>query len=286
MAVIDGCVIMTTMSTYAIGDIQGCYQTLCRLLDRIEYVKGKDRLWLVGDLVNRGPSSLAVLRWAYEQGESVQAVLGNHDLHLLAVAKGVRAATSKDTFQPILDAPDSERLLDWLQHRPFLIADKGWVMIHAGLHPSWDVPKAIIYARELEQGLQGSDAQSFLADSRQKPCPGHDDDCHSPAERLRYRLTVMTRMRALTEDQRLDLNFKGPPDELDSSLHPWFETTPRASADHRIVCGHWAALGVHHHAGVFALDSGCVWGGALTALRLEDTTLFSEPTVDGEAHSG
>ncbi|MBR56842.1 MAG: diadenosine tetraphosphatase [Myxococcales bacterium] len=268
------------MATYAIGDIQGCYETLCRLLDRIGYTRGQDRLWLVGDLINRGPSSEKVLRWAYEQGDSVQTVLGNHDLHLLAVATGVRPITAGDTLQAVLDAPDADQLIEWLRHRPLLVEENGWLMVHAGLHPSWDASLAISYARELEAALQGPTWQTFLTESRKKPCPGHADECHSPEDHQRYRLAVLTRMRALHPDHRLDLDYKGPLDSMAPTLHPWFAVTPRASADHRIVCGHWAALGVHHHGGVFSLDSGCVWGGSLTALRLEDTTLFSEPAAD------
>lgn len=262
------------MALYAIGDIQGCADALARLLDRIAFDPAADHLWIAGDLVNRGPGSAAVLRRLMALGDRVTAVLGNHDLHLLGRALGVRRRGRRDTLDPVLGAADREAMLAWLRARPLLHRAGDRVLVHAGLHPAWTVDEAEALAREAEGWLAGPEAPALLA-------RGDGDDRWSPAltgiARARGVVNVLTRMRTIRPDGRLDLAFSGPPDRLPPGRTPWFRVPGRASAGATVVCGHWAALGLHRGDGILALDTGCVWGGSLTACRLDDGAVFQVP---------
>lgn len=263
------------MATYAIGDIQGCFGPLQRLLAKIAFDPSKDRLWLTGDLVNRGPQSLEVLRWASHHRDSITVVLGNHDLHLLALAAGVRDPKSKDTVADVLDAPGRNELLDWLRSRPLFVVEGEHAMVHAGLLPSWTVERAAQLARELETELQGPRHKKALEAIYSGGSPAWSDAIEPPG-RWCALANIFTRLRTCTLGGKARYDFSGPLQQLPPGHMPWFVFPGRRSESHTIVCGHWASLGLHLEPRVLALDSGCVWGGALTALRLEDLEIFQE----------
>lgn len=265
------------MSTYAIGDIQGCFSELRDLLALVQFNADQDTLWFTGDLVNRGPKSLEVLRFVRDLGGRHVSVLGNHDLHLLAVAYGVRALHRGDTLEPVLQAPDRDDLIDWLRHRPLLHYDKvnGYVMSHAGLAPSWTLRQAREVAREVETVLQGDTPEFFLQHMYGNE-PDRWDDSLSGVERLRCIVNYLTRMRFCYADGRLDLSYKGEIAGKPRDLIPWFDVPNRTNVSEKIIFGHWAALdGKTGLPQLYALDTGCVWGNCLTALRLEDEKRFS-----------
>lgn len=257
------------MTLYAIGDVQGCARELDALLEAIRFEPDADRLWLVGDLVNRGPSSSAVLRRVIALGDAVATVLGNHDLHLLAAAAGVRPASPKDTFQDVLEADDAEALLDWLRHRPLLHrdGDSRRVLVHAGIPPGWTVDEAIEAAAEVESALRGRKWRKKLA-SMYGNVPAKWSGKLSGEERRRYTINALTRMRYCDAAGALDLEYSGAPGTQPAQLVPWFDVPERRARDVHIVFGHWAALGVLQRGDVTACDSGCVWGNALTAVPL------------------
>lgn len=268
------------MSTYAIGDVQGCYQPLQQLLQKIQFDPAQDTLWFTGDLINRGPQSLEVLRFVSRLGDKHQTVLGNHDLHFLAVAEGVRHAHPSDTLQDILAAPDREELIDWLRHRPMLVRDEklNYVMTHAGLAPVWSLSQAQELAHEVEAVLRHGDARR-LFENMYGNQPDHWDDALTGMERLRCIINYFTRMRFCHRDGHLELTYKGTINDKPADLVPWFDVTPRMNDDVNIIFGHWAALnGEVDVPNVFALDTGCVWGNKLTAMRLEDQVRFSVST--------
>jgi len=259
------------MAVYAIGDLQGCYYELRKLLDDLRYDPRTDLLWFVGDLVNRGPTSLECLRFVRDQGARAVVVLGNHDLHLLAVACGnQRKQKQSDTLQAILGAPDRDELLDWLRQRPLLHHDAalGYTMVHAGLPPQWDLATATLCAREVESVLRGNEWRQFL-DQMYGDQPDRWSDGLTGIERLRYSVNALTRMRFVTEDGRIDLKVKGAPHTAPDGITPWFAARGRKSANLELIFGHWSTLGEADGFGVFPLDTGCVWGGRLTALRLD-----------------
>ena len=260
------------MAIYAIGDIQGCYDDFVRLLDRIEFEPARDRLWLTGDLVNRGPDSLKVLRRVYGLGSAALTVLGNHDLHLLAAvyAPGYRTRDKRDSFNDVLQAPDREELLDWLRRRPLLHYDAsvGAVLIHAGLPPQWDLKLAESCAREVEVILRGEGVAEFFAQMYDDEPDIWSDDL-SGHERTRFIVNCFTRLRFCDSDGRLDLSAKGPPGTQSEGLLPWFRVPDRRSAELRVVFGHWSTLGRVPDTGVISTDTGCVWGRRLTAVRLD-----------------
>ena len=258
---------------YAIGDVQGCYGPLQDLLGAIAFDPARDRVWLVGDLVNRGPDSLAVLRWAKAQGRAVVAVLGNHDLHLLAVACGAAPAKTGDTLAGVLNAPDREELLDWLRGRPLLYREGDYCMVHAGLLPAWTAADAARLAREVEAELRGPHADDFFR-AMYGNAPARWEDRLRGAARTRVVVNAMTRLRVLQADGSMELGFKGPPAELPAGLTPWFDAPGRRSRDVTVVCGHWSALGLVLRDDVLALDTGCLWGRRLTAVRLSDRRVF------------
>jgi bis(5'-nucleosyl)-tetraphosphatase (symmetrical) len=257
------------MATYAIGDVQGCFDELRQLLQRIDFDEKQDRLWFVGDLVNRGPKSLDVLRFVRGLGDRAVVVLGNHDLHLVTQHEGFERPRRDDTIGDVLAAPDRLELVDWLRTRPLMHVGNGFAMVHAGLVPQWSIEQAASLGKEVEDALAGSNYREFLANMY-----GSMPDRWSGAlrgwDRLRVIVNVMTRMRFCTPEGRMEFKAKGekPP----AGYRPWFELRPRGEAP--IVCGHWSALGLQIEPGLVALDTGCVWGGSLSALRLEDRKLF------------
>jgi bis(5'-nucleosyl)-tetraphosphatase (symmetrical) len=260
------------MATYAIGDIQGCCDEFIALLDLIGFDPAHDRLWLVGDLVNRGPRSLDVLRKVKALGDAAITVLGNHDLHLLAVALSPNhKLKQKDTLAEILAAPDRDELLDWLRHRPMLHHDAalGYTMIHAGLAPQWDLRTAQACAHELENALRDPSSARELFEQMYGDRPNRWSDSLSGVERLRFITNCLTRVRFCTDDGQLELKYKGRIDQAPAHLKPWFQVPGRRSRDLRIVCGHWSALGYHDADGVLCIDTGCVWGSTLCAVRLD-----------------
>lgn len=262
------------MATYAIGDVQGCFAELENLLAKIHFHPDKDTLWFTGDLINRGPRSLDVLRFVKSLGDKHITILGNHDLHLLAVAYGVRELNKSDTLDEILSAPDKNELIDWLRHRPLLHCEYSYVMTHAGLAPSWTLAKACELAREVETVLQGNALKEFLPHMYGN-MPDYWDDNLSGAERLRCIINYFTRMRFCHADGRIDLSFKGQIADKPHDLIPWFDVPNRANANEKIIFGHWAALNGKADVGnVYPLDTGCVWGNCLTAMRLEDGVRF------------
>jgi bis(5'-nucleosyl)-tetraphosphatase (symmetrical) len=277
------------MSTYAIGDIQGCYTELQRLLELIQFNPSQDVLWCTGDLVNRGPNSLEVLRFFKALKERAIVVLGNHDLHLLAVAYGnTEYLKPRDTLTPILEAPDREELLQWLRRRPFLHHDAylGLTLIHAGLPPQWDLLQARQCAAEVEEALRGQKYQEYLANLYGNE-PKRWEEKLTGWERLRFITNCFTRLRYCNSKGKLALKKKGSPsfDTNNDKEQPWFWWPQRASCNLQIICGHWSTLGYYANNGVYAIDTGCLWGGALTALRLEDKQVFTLPCA-GECVPG
>ena len=258
------------MAIYAIGDVQGCYRPLPELLKKIHFDPALDRLWFTGDLVNRGPQSLEVLRFVKGLGDRAVCVLGNHDLHLLAVAAGTAKPKKRDTLGAVLGAPDRDELLNWLRSRPLLHHDArlGWTLIHAGLLPPWTLEDAQRLAQEVEIVLRGEDT-SILYRHMYGDLPDHWTDKLRGVDRLRVIINAFTRLRYCDLDGNLDLRPKGPPGTQPPDLLPWFQVPSRRSRDRRIIFGHWSTLGLWNADGVIGLDSGCLWGGALTAAQLD-----------------
>lgn len=269
------------MANCFVGDVQGCYDDLRRLLELADFDPQADTLWLAGDLVARGPDSLSVLRFAKSLGDKAVCILGNHDLHLLAVAEGVAPLKKKDRLQALMEAPDREALLEWLRHRPLLAEcphpTRPVMMVHAGLSPTWDAGTARRCAREVESLLQ-SDQYQWLLHHMYGDHPDSWDEGLLGIERYRYIINSFTRMRFCHVDGRLDFKCKLGPDDSTPGLHPWFELRERHSDDPTLVFGHWAALmGNTGRPHIKALDTGCVWGNTLTLWRLEDDALISTP---------
>ncbi len=258
------------MAMYAIGDVQGCHNALLALLAQVEYAPGRDRLWFVGDLVNRGPQSLQVLRFVKNLDPPARCVLGNHDLHLLAVAAGCERYRDSDTFGDVLAAPDRDELLDWLCRLPLLHHDakSGFTMVHAGLPPQWDLVQAGVCAAEVETVLRGPARDEFLRQMYGNE-PGVWSDGLSGMARLRFITNCFTRLRYCDAQGRLALQEKGAPGSTPAPWLPWFEVPERRSRNLNILFGHWSALGEYSAPGLHALDTGCVWGGSLSALRLD-----------------
>jgi bis(5'-nucleosyl)-tetraphosphatase (symmetrical) len=259
------------MAVYAIGDIQGCFDELQELLAALHFDRRRDRLWFVGDLVNRGPKSLETLRFVRGLGPAAASVLGNHDLHLLAAAHGIRpGSVDGDTLEPILAAPDREELIDWLRHLPLLHYDGelGYLMVHAGLPPQWDLELAQRCAAELQTVLRGSRLEGFLSNMYGNKPKQWAEDLEG-WDRLRFIVNCFTRMRFCDRDGRLELKCTGPPGSQPEGFFPWYEIPGRASAQLNIIFGHWSTLRSVDVPGVYPTDSGCLWGGQLTALRID-----------------
>jgi bis(5'-nucleosyl)-tetraphosphatase (symmetrical) len=258
------------VALYAIGDLQGCHAEFIALLERIRFDAGRDRLWLTGDLVNRGPASLAVLREVKSLGRSVTVVLGNHDLHLLAMAFAPKTVRKRERdLEAILDAPDASELLEWLGSRPLMHRESGieWTLIHAGLPPQWTLALALRCAREVEQALR-KDTAGFL-EEMYGDVPNRWTAELEGVERLRFTVNCLTRLRLVDRKGRLVLSHKGAVEDAPAGTMPWFRHPERATRDDAFVFGHWSALGYLAEPGLRCLDTGCVWGGALTALRLD-----------------
>lgn len=259
------------MAVYAIGDIQGCYDPFRRLLDTIHFDPDTDTLWLAGDLVNRGPKSLKTLRFVKSLGSAAKTVLGNHDLHLLALHAGVVDVGSRfDSLQKVLAASDADELCDWLRRQPLTRYDDktDTLMVHAGVHPEWTIKKTRRYAAEVEAVLRGDDYEDLLF-KMYGNTPSQWKTRLSGYKRLRCIINCLTRMRMLTLQHRLNFGFSGPPWRARKTLTPWFDVPGRRCADSRIVFGHWSQLGLIVRPDLVSLDSGCVWGRELTAVRLD-----------------
>ena len=267
------------MATWAIGDIHGCWRTLKRLLDAIEWTSSTDELWLVGDLVNRGPDSLRVLRWAVDHQHRVSAVLGNHDLHLLARACGVADEKENDTLDEVLAAPDRDELLGWLRSLPLMRKFGPFVLVHAGLAPEWNIELAEGYAEVVHAVCDAGEGDSLLrAIQQHRRQPWHAD--LPKDERLSAAAVIMSRIRMVGPDGRAVLDYTGPPGSAPHGLRPWFSTAAVVRQGYTVVFGHWAMLGYYRARDVICLDSGCVYGGRLTALRLDDGLVVQQPVID------
>ena len=275
------------MAIYAVGDIQGSYKEFRKLLDLINF-DSKDKLWLVGDIVNRGPDSLLLLRFLRTISDAVVTVLGNHDLHLLMVAEGCAKVQPGDTLQDILNAPDRDELLHWLRHQRLLHISDEYVMVHAGLLPSWSVALAVQLAQEVE----------FLLHDNQKNfrkfCfhmygnqPDQWNSNLTGYDRIRVIINAMTRMRVCTPAGKMEFTYKGRIKDIPAGYLPWFDVPGRVSKEATVICGHWSALSLQVKSNLIALDTGCMWGGSLTAIRLEDRKIFQVPcaaVMEGTRH--
>ncbi len=267
------------MSTYVIGDVQGCDVSLEALVAQLRIRPKTDRLWFVGDLVNRGPGSLQVLRWLSRSGPAVDAVLGNHDLHLLAVSVGARRPSASDTIEPILQAPDREELLAWLRQRPLAIAHDKNLIVHAGVHPDWSMADTLGYADEVSRRLQSQHWVDFLHELY-GDSPAHWRDGLRGVARLRTIVNVLTRLRYLGPNKTLEMKPKMSPAKAPAPLVPWFDHPQRKTQRQTLVVGHWSTLGLVMRPDLIALDSGCVWRGYLSAVRLEDRRLVQQLALE------
>ncbi len=270
------------MAIYAVGDIQGCYTELVQLLEKVAFDPVADQLWLVGDLVNRGPDSLQVLRLIKSLGDSAITVLGNHDLHLLAVAEGATSVHHSDTLDEILNAPDRAELLHWLRQQRMLHVVEDVVLVHAALLPSWTVKQAVKLAKEVEAALRGKNYAEFLAHIYGNQ-PDRWDEKLSGYSRLRVITNILTRMRICTDDEKMEFKFKAERHSIPKSYRAWFDMPARASSNSTVVFGHWSALGLLAQDNLIALDTGCLWGGPLTAMRLDDRQVFQVPCANPDA---
>ena len=266
------------MATYAIGDIQGCYDSLIRLLEKLNFDKTKDTLWFAGDLINRGPDSLSTLRFVKSLGDCAISVLGNHDLHLLAIAHNVKTTRSAD-LQRILDADDREELLQWLSTRPLLHHDKNlnYTITHAGIYPLWTLEQAKIYAAELEDELKNN-LNAFL-NNMYGDKPDNWNESLTGFERLRFICNSFTRMRFCYQNGILNFSSNGAPGTIPEGAVPWFDVSNRKENNERLLFGHWSTLGKIKNTHIYPLDTGCVWGGELTALQI-DTEIAEYISID------
>jgi bis(5'-nucleosyl)-tetraphosphatase (symmetrical) len=261
------------MATYVIGDIHGCYAEFQRLLETIDFDPASDRIWHTGDLVNGGPCSETTLRWFMENEDVATTVLGNHDLHLVAVARGVQKKTPRDNFEDILGAADCTKLIDWLRRQPLLLREGDSLLVHAGLLPQWTIDQALDAAKEIEEILASSQPEQVLGVMYGNR-PARWGDVKTTEERWRMIINAMTRMRVLRGDGGLDFTYKSTYSAIPGERMAWFDAEQPRWLGEQIYCGHWSALGLFRNDRVVALDTGCRWGGALTALRLEDQEIF------------
>ncbi|MBO0208297.1 bis(5'-nucleosyl)-tetraphosphatase (symmetrical) ApaH [Vibrio sp. Vb0877] len=267
------------MATYIVGDIQGCFDELQRLLEKVSFSAKKDQLWLAGDLVARGPKSLETLRFVKSLGASAIVVLGNHDLHLLAVAHGIKKVKDKDRTAPIFTALDKEELLTWLAQQPLMAEHDEFVMCHAGISPQWNLKTARKCAREVERIIQ-SEELPWLLKNMYSNQPDSWDDSLQGLDRYRYIINAFTRMRFCFPNGRLDMDCKLPPQQVSGNeLIPWFDVPKRIHLNKAVLFGHWAALQGYMNNEVIGLDTGCVWGGSLTMIRWEDKKIFTQDAL-------
>jgi len=272
------------MSAYAIGDVQGCYSELQNLLNEINFDERRDELWFAGDLVNKGPKSLQTLRFIKALGVNAKITLGNHDLHLLAVAKNIQPLLKKDTIQEILAADDVEELIDWLKSRPLLITDDNlnFTMVHAGLPPQWSLENAKEFAKECELILQSEKINKLLAEMY-GDTPNIWVNSLQDYAKQRFIINCFTRIRFCNSDGMLDFDTKVAPGKQNTSLIPWYSLPNRKTKDNKIIFGHWSTVHIGNEKNfkqynVYPIDTGCLWGGRLTAMRLEDEKVFSVPS--------
>ncbi|MCF7528707.1 symmetrical bis(5'-nucleosyl)-tetraphosphatase [Neisseria lisongii] len=268
------------MAHYAIGDIQGCYDELTALLHKIGFNHGNDTLWLTGDIVNRGPKSLEALQFAMKHESSVRIVLGNHDLHLLAVGYGHGSLKRSDTLSPILKHPQSKTMLDWLRRQSLLIQTDRYVMVHAGILPQWSVEQAQSLAEEVEHELQGKRVETFFSKMYGNTPTAWKEDLGG-YKRLRFITNVFTRMRALTFTNELEFDFKAGLDKMPLYLRAWFQVPDRRHLSHTVVFGHWSALGHLNTNNIISLDTGALWGGKLTAIDLDTQHIIQVDAING-----
>ena len=273
------------MSTYAIGDVQGCFKELLQLLDKINFDETNDRLWFVGDIVNRGPASLEVLNFIMKLGDSAITVLGNHDLHLVALAEGIILPQKSDTLAPILSSPDKQELIAWFRQQALMHHDKdlNFYMVHAGLPPQWEILQALELASEVSQFLNSGEYLTFIK-VMYGNTPALWDENLTGNDRLRFIVNCFTRIRFLNDNHELNFSEKGAPGSNDDHLFPWFTIDDRKSKNEKIIFGHWATVhlgNIHDFTpyNVYPIDTGCFWDGDLTAMRLEDEKLFSVPSL-------
>ena len=253
---------------YLIGDLQGCCDAFQRLLTRIDFSPSRDRLWLLGDLVNRGPASLQMLRTLVGLGDAATCLLGNHDLHLLAIHHGVRRPSRSDTLGELLEAPDRAALMDWLRQQRLAVDEAGWLMVHAGVVPQWSRSDTLALAAEVEAVLRGAELPDFLHAMYGNE-PARWDPALRGVERLRFSVNVLTRLRFCSADGTLDFQTKDGAGAAPAGFHPWFDAPGRRTADTPIAFGHWSTLGLLDRPHLLGLDTGCVWGGKLTAARVD-----------------
>jgi bis(5'-nucleosyl)-tetraphosphatase (symmetrical) len=253
---------------YLVGDLQGCHDALEQMLATLAFSPSRDRLFVLGDLVNRGPGSLPTLRRLRGFDASAVCLLGNHDLHLLAVAHGVRKAGPNDTLAALLAAPERDALLDWLRQRPLALQHDGWLLVHAGVVPQWDAAQTLQLAAEVQQRLAGPDVLTLLQRMYGNQPARWSDDLQGD-ERARFVINALTRLRYCSPDGTMLLHRKHPPSQSQPDELPWFDVPGRRTAGQRMACGHWSVLGLLDRADVLAIDTGCVWGGALTAVRVD-----------------
>jgi bis(5'-nucleosyl)-tetraphosphatase (symmetrical) len=266
------------LPTYAIGDVQGCHDELLALLGKINFREREDRLWFVGDLVNRGPKSLEVLRFVKGLGQRAVTVLGNHDLHLVAQYEGAERARKDDTLDSVLEAKDARELVDWVRTRPMMHVEDDVALVHAGLLPVWSVTKAVALGKEVERALQAKNYKEFLKHMYGSQ-PATWDDALEGWDRLRVIVNAMTRMRFCTAGGKMELKEKGA--QAPKEFRPWYEFRKEA-----IVAGHWSQLGLKIAGPVALIDSGCIWGGSLTAMRIEDRAIFQVPCAGYQKPGG
>lgn len=264
------------MTTYVIGDVQGCFNAFQALLLKLDFNIKKDRIWLVGDVVNRGNGSLEMLRWCVEHQDHIQVVLGNHDLHTLVVANGIVTARKSDTLDALLAANDRDHLLEWLRFQPVMHYELGYVMVHAGLLPQWTVEMALAYAKEVEQALKAENYVDFLRHMYGNQ-PAAWDDHLQGWDRLRVITNAFTRLRICNVEGEMEFDFKGELSDIPEGYMPWFDVPNRLSLQTPIVFGHWSALGLQHRNQVYALDTGCLWGRQLTAYAIETKAIIQVP---------
>jgi len=276
------------MTTYAIGDIQGCYKELRQLLKLIHFSSDKDKLWFVGDLVNRGPDSLSVLRFIRDLGDNAISVLGNHDLHMLGVLYGVEKPRKKDTFGEIISAKDLDTIIEWICSLPLMHIDKEskHILVHAGIYPDWSVEEAQNYAKEMENVLQSDRCIDFIKNMYGSK-PGRWSPSLKGWDRLRFITNSFTRMRFCTADLKLDMKYKGPPGSQPNGLIPWYLLRNNELRQYKILMGHWSTLGDVNDPELITLDTGCLWGGKLTAYSLESPSCYTsfECSINQDPHS-
>lgn len=258
------------MSTYAIGDIQGCFLTFQKLLKNLSFHPPEDKLWLVGDLVNRGPHSLEVLQWCFENQEDLHIVLGNHDLHLLCRIANISPEKPLDTLDPILHHPHREKWMEWLLKQAFVHHEKNHLLVHGGVLPAWSLSEIIHYNHRAQLKLRSPDWKNFLDELRHSKTPSDEIQA----------IRIFTQIRMCKTDGKPEFKFKGSPDKAPEALIPWFDFPERKTVNETVVFGHWAALGFQGKKNILALDSGCVWGRELTAIRLEDRMVFQQKMID------